>query len=144
MVSPSRHVLVTGYNTFPRGVHIAEVRREPREMGRVYPPDAYIDGSDVVYTDSGLWLRRWDRPAKYQYVEHAERQAIYNAAFLGVSLRGATAYLSWEPRVCVSCARAVIQSGVAELVGPSVRFPGAGLGKFYKFEPLAAELLDDR
>ena len=57
---------------------------------------------------------RHARPAKYQWTEHAERNAIYNAARVGVSLKGCTAYLQWFP--CVDCARGLIQSGVTRVV----------------------------
>lgn len=64
--------------------------------------------------------KRWERPIKYQYVEHAERNAIYNAARSGVCLKGATLYLSGfgPPSVpCTECAKAVIQSGIVRVVG---------------------------
>jgi dCMP deaminase len=57
---------------------------------------------------------RHDRPAKYMWTEHAERNAIYNAARMGLSLESCTAYINWYP--CVDCARALIQSGISRLV----------------------------
>lgn len=57
---------------------------------------------------------RHERPAKYVWTEHAERNAIYNAARTGVALAGSTMYLPWFP--CADCARAIVQSGVALLV----------------------------
>lgn len=50
------------------------------------------------------------RPDKYHWMEHAERNAIFNAARTGVSLRQCTMYTNGLP--CVECARAVIQSGI--------------------------------
>jgi dCMP deaminase len=64
---------------------------------------------------------RWDRPAKYVWVEHAERNCCYNAARNGIKLRGATAYLNWDPIPCVECTKALIQSGIASVVGPANR-----------------------
>lgn len=88
-----------GYNGFPRGVNDDE------------------DGA----------LGRWERPRKYSYVEHAERNAIYNAAALGISTRGATMFFNWEPTPCADCARAIIQAGIIRIVGyPSRKFPGKG------------------
>jgi dCMP deaminase len=58
---------------------------------------------------------RHERPAKYSWTEHAERNAIYNAARVGVSLAGATCYVNWFP--CIDCARAVVQAGIIRLVG---------------------------
>lgn len=55
--------------------------------------------------------KRHQRPEKYAWSEHAERNAIYNAPR---SIRGATMYLPWFP--CSDCARAIIQSGIGELV----------------------------
>jgi dCMP deaminase len=57
---------------------------------------------------------RMQRPAKYAFTEHAERNAIYNAAKFGASTNGATAYLNWYP--CADCARALVQVGVVRLV----------------------------
>ncbi len=54
--------------------------------------------------------KRYVRPEKYLWFEHAERNAIYNAARIGVSLKGSTLYLPVPP--CVDCGRAIIQSGI--------------------------------
>jgi dCMP deaminase len=58
---------------------------------------------------------RHERPAKYSWTEHAERNAIYNAARLGVPLFGCSAYVNWFP--CVDCARALAQVGIVRVVG---------------------------
>ncbi len=57
---------------------------------------------------------RHERPAKYAWTEHAERNAIYNAARMGTALKGCTMYVPWYP--CMDCARAIIQSGISWLV----------------------------
>jgi dCMP deaminase len=57
---------------------------------------------------------RHQRPEKYLWTEHAERNAIYSAARTGVSLDRCTMYLPWFP--CMDCARAIVQVGLAELV----------------------------
>jgi dCMP deaminase len=57
---------------------------------------------------------RHERPAKYAYSEHAERNAIYNAARIGVTTKGCILYVLWFP--CADCARAIIQSGIDTLV----------------------------
>jgi len=57
---------------------------------------------------------RQERPEKYYWMEHAERNAIYNAARHGTPTRGCTLYLShWFP--CHECARAIINSGIKEI-----------------------------
>lgn len=67
--------------------------------------------------DSGL---RRTRPAKYLFTEHAERNAIYQAARHGYKLAGATMYQSWYP--CADCARSIIQSGIQRVVAQRPNF----------------------
>ncbi|CCD94621.1 CMP/dCMP deaminase zinc-binding [Bradyrhizobium sp. ORS 375] len=57
---------------------------------------------------------RHERPAKYKWTEHAERNAIFNAARRGTSTDGCTIFLPWFP--CSDCARAIIQSGISRIV----------------------------
>jgi len=57
---------------------------------------------------------RQERPEKYDWIEHAERNACYNAARMGVSLMGCTIYQDWLP--CADCARAIIQCGISKIV----------------------------
>lgn len=77
---------------------------------------------------------RWERPEKYHWVEHAERNAIYNAARHGINLLGARAYLNWEPKPCADCTRALIQAGIKEIIGPDRAFGGKGAGKHYSID----------
>ncbi len=81
-----------GYNGFPRGCSDDE-----------FPWDREADG---------------ECNTKYPYVEHAERNAIYNAARRGISLNGATLYLyshkGYYP--CSDCTRAIIQSGIKKVI----------------------------
>lgn len=51
---------------------------------------------------------------KYKFIEHAERNAIYNCAFKGNSTHGATLYGPWV--ACVECTRAIIQAGITRVV----------------------------
>jgi dCMP deaminase len=57
---------------------------------------------------------RNERPAKYFWYEHGERNAIYNAARMGTSVKGCTMYTQGIP--CADCARAVIQSGIQKVI----------------------------
>lgn len=57
---------------------------------------------------------RHQRPAKYKWTEHAERNAIYRAAADGRATKGCTMALSWYP--CADCARAIIQAGITDLL----------------------------
>lgn len=58
---------------------------------------------------------RHERPAKYLWTEHAERNAIYNAARSGASLLNSKMYVT-ELILCPDCARAAIQAGVTEII----------------------------
>jgi len=57
---------------------------------------------------------RQQRPEKYMWIEHAERNAIFNAARVGVPLVGCRIYQDWLP--CTDCARAIIQCGISQIV----------------------------
>ena len=58
---------------------------------------------------------RQERPEKYFWFEHAERNAIYNAARIGVSTLGTTMYMTCGIS-CADCARAIINSGISTIV----------------------------
>lgn len=57
---------------------------------------------------------RQERPEKYYWFEHAERNAIYNSARVGIPLKDCIMYTQGIP--CADCARAIIQSGIKEVV----------------------------
>lgn len=59
-------------------------------------------------------MDRHARPAKYAWTEHAERNAIYNAARHGGVPFGCTLVTPWYP--CADCARAIVQSGIVSLL----------------------------
>jgi len=84
LVGGAKEIIATGYNGLPRGVSHSDTSRFSREGGE-----------------------------KYKWFEHAERNAIFNAARVGVSLNGSTMYCSSFP--CAHCARAIIQSGIKEI-----------------------------
>ena len=58
--------------------------------------------------------KRQERPEKYYWFEHAERNAIYNAARIGVSTKGCTMYLSCGIP-CADCARGIINAGIVRI-----------------------------
>ena len=57
---------------------------------------------------------RLERPAKYLWIEHAERNAICNAARAGTATEACTIYVEIMP--CMDCARAIVQAGIREVV----------------------------
>lgn len=64
--------------------------------------------------DEFPWARKAEREedTKYPYVVHAELNAILNAG--GKDLRGSRIYVALFP--CNECAKAIIQSGISEVV----------------------------
>jgi dCMP deaminase len=64
---------------------------------------------------------RLERPEKYYWFEHAERNLIFNAARIGVPLEGCT-LIVWPLYPCMDCARAIVQSGIVRVVtqGPDL------------------------
>lgn len=59
-------------------------------------------------------IERQERPEKYYWFEHAERNSIYNATLLGTSLNGCKMYTNGIP--CMDCARAIVQAGIKEVI----------------------------
>lgn len=62
---------------------------------------------------------RSERPGKYMWYEHGERNAIYNAAKRGIKIDGCTIYVTSIPKkfpCCCDCARGIIQSGIKRVV----------------------------
>lgn len=59
-------------------------------------------------------IERQERPEKYYWFEHAERNSIYNATLLGTSLKGCRMYTNGIP--CMDCARAIVQAGIKEVI----------------------------
>lgn len=57
---------------------------------------------------------RLERPAKYLWIEHAERNAICNAARAGTATEACTIYVEIMP--CMDCARAIVQAGIHQVV----------------------------
>lgn len=61
---------------------------------------------------------RLERPEKYMWIEHGDRNAIYAAARVGTPLDGCKMYLPGLP--CMDCGRAIIQVGIVEVVYDAV------------------------
>jgi len=57
---------------------------------------------------------RQERPEKYYWFAHAERNSTYNAARIGVSVKDCVMYTPGIP--CSDCAIAIIQSGIKEVI----------------------------
>lgn len=59
--------------------------------------------------------RNHTRPRKYMLTEHAERAAIYEAARLGYPTAGLSLISPWAS--CPDCARAIVLSGIVQVIG---------------------------
>ncbi len=97
IVDKTNTPLSRGYNSLPRGIDFEGEIGSDGLPSRLSP----IDG------------------AKYLWTEHAERNAIYNAARVGTPLVGATLYVNWL--TCIDCARAINQVGIDKVI---VHAPG--------------------
>jgi len=58
---------------------------------------------------------RHQKPEKYFWFEHAERNLIYNAARVGTPLEGCTLIVS-PLFPCMDCARAIVQAGFIRVI----------------------------
>lgn len=87
IVGANNEIRSTGYNGLPRGINSDDNNRFDRKSGE-----------------------------KFFWFEHAERNAIYNAARIGVSVSDCTLYVNRYP--CADCARAIIQSGIRRVCCP--------------------------
>ncbi len=102
---------------------------------------AVIVGSDneIVSTGYNSFPRgiddnvdsRQERPEKYFWFEHAERNALYNAARIGVSTKGCTMYLTCGIP-CADCARGIINSGISKIVCENHMTFGESTQKWYE------------
>jgi len=57
---------------------------------------------------------RQERPTKYEFVVHAEENALLNAGRNGTKLAGGILYVTMPP--CTHCAGSIIQSGISEVI----------------------------
>jgi len=88
IVGNNNRLLSIGYNGLPRGCNDRVATN----------PERHESGN----------------PEKYMWYEHAERNAIYNAAAEGIALRGSTMFA--PNAACCDCARAVVQSGISRFI----------------------------
>lgn len=61
-----------------------------------------------------------NRDEKYPRIIHAEMNALMNALYNGVSVKGATIYVFGLP-VCSECTKSVIQAGIKRVVIPNMK-----------------------
>jgi dCMP deaminase len=83
---------------------------------------------------------RLARPFKYDFIEHAERAAIYKAAEIGLETAGATLYCPWF--ACTDCARAIVSAGIKEVVG-LIALRNATPGRWLLKVEMAEKMLEE-
>lgn len=84
IIGKAKEVRSVGFNGLPRGISADIGLRHSAENGE-----------------------------KYHWFEHAERNAIYNAARVGISTLGCEMFCTLFP--CSDCLRAIVQSGMVAL-----------------------------
>lgn len=82
--------------------------------------------------------QRYEKPHKYMYTEHAERNALYHAARHGVVLKGCSMYVTMFP--CSDCARGIIQTGISKLYSPAPDVDHETWGAHFK---VALQILEE-
>ena len=93
VVVKDKRILTTGYNGAPGGIDSCAERGECLRRKRNIASGTMQEVCFAV---------------------HAEQNAIIQAAILGVSLEGATMYVTHQP--CVICTRMIINSGIKTVV----------------------------
>ena len=93
VVVKDKRILTTGYNGAASGINSCVERNECLR--------------DKLKIQSGT-------RQEMCYAIHAEQNAIVQAAKIGVSLEGATIYITHQP--CSMCARMIINSGIKRIV----------------------------
>jgi dCMP deaminase len=86
------------------GAVIVDDRNDVISMGWNGPPRGIDDTQERIHI----------RPEKYKWYEHAERNALYNAAANGRKLVGCKIYQNMYP--CADCARGIVQSGIVKVI----------------------------
>lgn len=111
-------VLSQGFNGMPMGVWEHPVKMLFNNIHRSdYHKYCFNKmGDDYVFLEKEEpdVEARFQRPTKYFYFEHAERNAICLAARNGTATNNSIMYTQGIP--CADCTRAVIQAGVTQLI----------------------------
>jgi dCMP deaminase len=92
VIVKDKRIISTGYNGTPRGIKNCSDGGCPR-----------CNAIDASGKDLGECL-----------CSHGEENAIVQAAYHGVSLKGATLYTTFSP--CLMCTKMIINSGISEVV----------------------------
>ena len=91
----------------------------PKDTARIVAPNFEVRSMGYNGFPRGIndnVEARHERPEKYFWCEHSERNAIYNAARVGTALEGSIILVAAPIPPCMDCARGIIQSGITTVV----------------------------
>lgn len=100
-----------------RVYEIARKSKDPRtKIGAVLVKDGHapLEGFNGIPKGVLDLSERMERPEKYHWMEHAERNVVNMAAKMGISTSGGILYTQGFP--CTDCIRGVINCGIVEIV----------------------------
>jgi len=123
VITNEKYIVSTGYNGPPRGCpHCNEEAYRSYIFGVASNDISNLHS--VEDTNSKTCPRKVmgfisGNGLQYCPASHAERNAIYTAARLGTSIEGCILYLNWITP-CVECCKAIINSGIKEVVVTSL------------------------
>lgn len=98
-------------------------RLSPNRVRQVGAVLATADGRAIITSCNSFPVgvrdidERHEGDGRFVWMEHAERNAIFEAAKRGVATEAATLVTTFFP--CIDCARAIVQSGIAYLCTPA-------------------------
>ncbi|MCX8196809.1 MAG: dCMP deaminase family protein [Candidatus Micrarchaeota archaeon] len=92
VIVKDKRIISTGYNGTPRGIRNCNEGGCPRCSS---------------FADSGTKLEEC-------VCSHAEENAIVQAAYHGISIKGATLYSTFSP--CLICTKMIINAGISEVI----------------------------
>jgi dCMP deaminase len=92
IIVKDKRILTTGYNGAPKGV------KNSLEIGTCLREELGVPSGERQEICRGL---------------HAEQNAILQAAYHGVSIKGAVMYCTTQP--CITCAKMIINAGIVKI-----------------------------
>lgn len=110
------------------GAALKAAQRSPDPMTQngaclVSQEGVYVTACNTMPNGIKQTPERWERPHKYNYIQHAEDGSIYLAAKVGLSTERATLYVPWY--ACSRCAAGIIAAGIRRVVGHRLMLDGA-------------------
>ena len=82
-------------------------------------------------------LERNSRPLKYDLTMHSEQNCLINALKLGVSVKNLTMLTTLG--CCPTCCCSIVNSGIKEVVTPSLDYGHTSCGELYKHSEIILE-----